>query len=46
MFERVADAYRNYLVRNKFSASQVWFMVICGALVVVILIFIPWNYHH
>jgi hypothetical protein len=46
MFERVADAYRDYLARNRFTAGQFWLMIVCGALVVVILIFIPWNYQH
>jgi hypothetical protein len=41
MIGRVAEAYRRYLERNRMPASQFWFVLICFALIIIILVFVP-----
>jgi uncharacterized integral membrane protein len=38
MIGRVIEAYRRYLERNRIRASQFWFMILGGALIIFILI--------
>jgi hypothetical protein len=39
----IREAFYDWAARNRLIPSQIWFMVIGFAAIIVILCFIPWN---